>query len=54
MLAILAAIFFGVKLIFDLVAHMDITEVMEDCGLLALALHFALGHVVPIPWRRAA
>jgi hypothetical protein len=51
MFAIIAAIFFGVALVLDVVDTAgDLTSTLTVAGLLCLALHFALG--TPLPWRR--
>lgn len=51
MLAIIAAILFGVALLLDLLnTGTEAVSALTLAGLLAVALHLALA--VPLPWRR--
>lgn len=52
MLAIIAAVLFGVALILDVADQAgDLVSTLMLGGLLSLALYFALGSM-PVPWRR--
>jgi len=52
MFAALAAVFFLVKFILDLIYPVDVTEIMLDLGLVCAALALAFGPNFPITLRR--